>query len=1094
MHTRLFAKIIYSKFMTHQVLADGVFQQAYKVDPITMMSIPGIPNARMMKTRTLESLFDEIMDSIQCLPTSQALETVLQPVFEAKQIFFWTLDPSGMFLISPTLSKEIPNDGNSALSVAVSKNKVVSTPDQSKYMNFNVSIDASDIDEDSSLLYIPIDAKDGSIRAIIQVARQHDFPFFDQDNAIAEYLVKKFQKYTNYLFMERDFYSQAMQLIQQNPLPEALKKISKAMCKYFRTKKIEFWQRKSKSIYVSFSEEKHDPIPVNDAKLGIVAACFNDKVIINERQVKNHKLYFEETDGPPDTPGLFIPFDSEIENVEWVIALRGRTNPPFYTKSDESSLIALAPFALKSIEANLFSFGSTQYQSLEDRLTTLLDVAETLTGVLDIEKLIPTIMERACALLNASRCSLFIVDKNKQQLVTHFHGGLTEALKIPLNRGIVGYTATTGKTVNIKDAYSDPRFDRSIDQSTGFRTSSLLTVPIFNNRAEITGVTEMINKVDGKSFDEEDIRMLMAFNVFCGTSLDNAKLYKASIDLTKQLRTFMDMSIALNTTSTLETVLIGILENARSIVSASSAILYKYDTNDNSISKIVSVGDNELTDTVYARECINSREPKLFTHDEIFRLKQKGDMNAVIDSFLSNVDEKIPENNNKSRKLSKNKNNSSQNSNRVSAVLGSDANITMSSSFVLSDALKDHANFTVCCIPLMNSEQTVLGVMELICQWKVVTEDMKLLDCFAVFASVSLERNQLKELTTKGKTEMELETWILPQERDVCDKIPMKFVLPKSQLKQIWSIHFDAPAWDGIGHIRVLFNIFTRFKLLEEFNVTNEKFFRFVTEIRDTYKKVPYHNWRHAVDVTQFVTYQLIVSDFDKELTKFELFGLLSAAICHDANHDGFTNVYNVKAETPLGILFKNQSVMETHHCTISIGVISKEETNIFEAFTGDDYRKMWNLFIQLILATDMAKHFDLLKQFNALKDDETFTMEKLEHRLLLMQLVLKCADVSNVSRPFDLADKWCDVLCEEFFRQGDLEMANGMEYTSPLNDRAHLDKPKSQIGFYTFVCLPLYQATARGIPALQINVDQVQSNLARWKAASEAAAAQEAK
>jgi hypothetical protein len=99
-----------------------------------------------------------------------------------------------------------------------------------------------------------------------------------------------------------------------------------------------------------------------------------------------------------------------------------------------------------------------------------------------------------------------------------------------------------------------------------------------------------------------------------------------------------------------------------------------------------------------------------------------------------------------------------------------------------------------------------------------------------------------------------------------------------------------------------------------------------------------------------------------------------------------------------------------------------------------------------------------------------------------MVELVMKCGDISNVSRPFELANKWCDVLCEEFFRQGDLEQATGMEYTNPLNDRSHLDKPKSQIGFYTFVCLPLYQACAKAVPVLICNVQQVESNLAIWK------------
>jgi hypothetical protein len=60
------------------------------------------------------------------------------------------------------------------------------------------------------------------------------------------------------------------------------------------------------------------------------------------------------------------------------------------------------------------------------------------------------------------------------------------------------------------------------------------------------------------------------------------------------------------------------------------------------------------------------------------------------------------------------------------------------------------------------------------------------------------------------------------------------------------------------------------------------------------------------------------------------------------------------------------------------------------------------------------------------------------------------------------------------------------MEYTSPLNDREHLDKPKSQIGFYTFVCLPLYVTCARAVSELQVNVDQVQSNMAVWKGHAE--------
>ena len=177
---------------------------------------------------------------------------------------------------------------------------------------------------------------------------------------------------------------------------------------------------------------------------------------------------------------------------------------------------------------------------------------------------------------------------------------------------------------------------------------------------------------------------------------------------------------------------------------------------------------------------------------------------------------------------------------------------------------------------------------------------------------------------------------------------------------------------------------------------------------------------------------------------------------------------------------------METHHCSVAIEIMAKEECNIFDSLDSTKLKEIWNLIISLILITDMIKHNDFIAKVNDMLSKGSFDYKNPEHRLILMQLILKCADISNVSRPFEIANKWCDVLCEEFFRQGDLEKTKGMEYTSPLNDRAHLDKPKSQIGFYTFVCLPLYQTTAKAIPMLKVNAEQVTSNLAVWKKETE--------
>jgi 3',5'-cyclic-nucleotide phosphodiesterase len=94
----------------------------------------------------------------------------------------------------------------------------------------------------------------------------------------------------------------------------------------------------------------------------------------------------------------------------------------------------------------------------------------------------------------------------------------------------------------------------------------------------------------------------------------------------------------------------------------------------------------------------------------------------------------------------------------------------------------------------------------------------------------------------------------------------------------------------------------------------------------------------------------------------------------------------------------------------------------------------------------------------------------------------MKVGDISNVSRPFEYANMWCDILNLEFFRQGDTEKDLRIGFTSPLNDRETSNKPKSQIGFYNAICVPLYSIIARIWPPLKVQLDNVLSNLQKWK------------
>ena len=1030
------------RYNPYQTISHG-YLHAYQQRPGSSHSLGSPATIKKAPKLSAGKIIDKIFELSRKYSLTGALEIAMTEYILCRDVYAWFDRPETGILHSQSLSKTTKYD-RSILGFSYTSKEIVFCRKPLNHINHDSLIDGED-----QLLYVPLKDNESNVVCVLQFRRRQDMASFSQEDidTVAAF-ANKFKLYIRLLCPKNEDPLDFVSIMRVPSGKNAFFHISDKLRQYYSCKKADIFSVDGEDKYSKFVEVDGKFKPINGS-IGVATSAvkYNTSLVI-EHVLKN-EYYNESIDGTIDESVLAQPFT--IKSKNYVVVLRGPSKGTF-NNADCAKLLAFSTM-IDSIINNSESGGNeSNTEDMAESLKALLDVAEALSGVLDIDTLIPIIMTRACELLHTERCSLFLVDHEKQELITRFQGGLDKSIRLPLSRGIVGHTATTGNIVNIDDPYSDSRFDQSVDKKTGFRTRNIVCVPIFNNRGEITGVTEMINKIDDGPFNDNDLKMLMAFNVFCGISLDNARLYQASLDLTSQLRSFISMSNALNNANGLTDIVSDILKSAKVVLHASRATVFLIQ--DKEMTPFVNIGDSIKHGTVFADQMESMMQATIYSPEEVNKMTD-------VEGSSKNTGR---------TKLGASRSGSTS---RVSIVLGPNSSKTSFGGDV--DSLLQES---ICTLPLISSSGKLLGVMEFSSCSKILPEDVKLVDCFAIFTAISLERSELKELATLGTFEKKIKQWMTPEER-LCFDLPEKLVLDSSSYL---TLNFDAASYDEMGFFKVIFQIFNHFNLLKEFKVSNEKFFRFLDEISSTYKKVPYHNWRHAVDVTQYITYELETSGIIPKLTRFELFGLLVAAICHDANHDGFSNAYNVKAETPLGILFKNQSVMETHHCAIAISVISKDETNIFSALSPEDYKKMWSLMIKLILNTDMAKHFTFLKEVNGLMDEGKLSIDNPEYKEYYLHLILKCADISNVSRPFELANRWCDVLCEEFFRQGDLEAAQGMEYTSNLNDRAHLDKPKSQIGFYTFVCLPLYKAAARAMPKLQVNADQIESNLEIWK------------
>jgi cAMP-specific phosphodiesterase len=312
--------------------------------------------------------------------------------------------------------------------------------------------------------------------------------------------------------------------------------------------------------------------------------------------------------------------------------------------------------------------------------------------------------------------------------------------------------------------------------------------------------------------------------------------------------------------------------------------------------------------------------------------------------------------------------------------------------------------------------------------------------------------------------------------------------LTDAEKDQVKTIHFDVNQYREPQHsnrlLKLIIFMFTDLGLLTQFDVAGKKFVRFLLAAHGMYRNVHYHSFYHAFDATHFMYLMIRMlsedgTPEDQRLTPLEQFAAMVTALLHDVDHMGLNNSYHVKADTPYGILYTASgipSVLETHHCNRAIQLLSCEQTEIFSTLSSDQKGKAYRVLVELILATDMAKH-------------KTFTLEMRDclgtgsvPQMLILKMLMKTADLSNVCKPFPIAKYWASAITEEFFYQGDLEKAEGLDVTPMLDRFKNTELAKNQLSFIGLV-MEHYTVLAQWNPRFKVFLNMLQSNQKRWQA-----------
>jgi len=162
-----------------------------------------------------------------------------------------------------------------------------------------------------------------------------------------------------------------------------------------------------------------------------------------------------------------------------------------------------------------------------EKLGGILEVAKALVAERDLDRLLLLIVGAAARVVEADRCTLFLVDQERGELWSKVAQGVgMREIRFPMGRGIAGAVAQTNTSVNIPDAYKDPRFNQNVDKQTGYRTRSILCVPMRSVTGEVVGVLQALNRQDRKPFNDEDEELLSALGGQAAAAVNNALLHQ----------------------------------------------------------------------------------------------------------------------------------------------------------------------------------------------------------------------------------------------------------------------------------------------------------------------------------------------------------------------------------------------------------------------------------------------------------------------------------------------------------------------------------------------------------------------------------------
>ncbi|XP_005683216.1 PREDICTED: rod cGMP-specific 3',5'-cyclic phosphodiesterase subunit alpha isoform X2 [Capra hircus] len=317
--------------------------------------------------------------------------------------------------------------------------------------------------------------------------------------------------------------------------------------------------------------------------------------------------------------------------------------------------------------------------------------------------------------------------------------------------------------------------------------------------------------------------------------------------------------------------------------------------------------------------------------------------------------------------------------------------------------------------------------------------------------------------------------------------------LPDADKYEINKFHFSDLPLTELELVKCGIQMYYELKVVDKFHIPQEALVRFMYSLSKGYRRITYHNWRHGFNVGQTMFSLLVTGKLKRYFTDLEALAMVTAAFCHDIDHRGTNNLYQMKSQNPLAKLH-GSSILERHHLEFGKTLLRDESLNIFQNLNRRQHEHAIHMMDIAIIATDLALYFKKRTMFQKIVDQsktyETqqewtqYMMLDQTRKEIVMAMMMTACDLSAITKPWEVQSKVALLVAAEFWEQGDLERTVLQQNPIPMMDRNKADElPKLQVGFIDFVCTFVYKEFSRFHEEITPMLDGITNNRKEWKA-----------